>query len=438
MCPLPISRSEPESLEAILPARPDLNRLLEQQVEVGFPPELALDLILNELVVRAVDATRASAAALALVRGGEMVCRAATGLHAPDLGVPLNTRDGLSGACLHTHEPQFCVDTESDLRVDAAIARRLGIRSMLIVPVLDDENLIGVLEVFSSEPAAFSHRELAMLEESAADCARIRQAAAELGKRPPAALKFLSVDPFPSHRETPQLQLPLFDDVARSPSRYEKWTLVLGALVILAAVALSFLVGFRSGWLKSSPPSAQVQTSPSAISHAVQAAAPPVPPAAKATPPIRQADAKSATQPPRARVMDELVVYDHGRVIFRVPTTSQKSGANPVVAASESTRIPRSHGVWLAPEQAERRLRNRVEPQYPTGALAAHSSGDVVLEVLVAEDGSVASIRALSGDALLGAAAADAVRQWRYEPYLQHKQPSAFQTDVSLKFTLPN
>src|ERR1700690_3922741 len=116
---------------------PDLALLLEQHVQAGFPPDLALDLVLNELVVRAADATRASAAALALVRGDEMVCRAATGLHAPDLGIPLNTRDGLSGACVRTRSPQLCNDAESDARVDPAASRRLGIRSMLIVPVFE-------------------------------------------------------------------------------------------------------------------------------------------------------------------------------------------------------------------------------------------------------------------------------------------------------------
>ena len=66
-----------------------------------------------------------------------MVCRAATGHLAPDLGIPLNIRDGLSGACLQTRQPQLSVDTEFDPRVDPAISRRLGIRSILIVPVFD-------------------------------------------------------------------------------------------------------------------------------------------------------------------------------------------------------------------------------------------------------------------------------------------------------------
>src|SRR5271156_2936394 len=157
MFPQPMSR--PEFSPDDSPTDPA--RTLEQHVLAGFPPDLALDLVLNELVVRAAEATRASSAALALARGDDMVCRAATGDLAPDLGVALNTRDGLSGACLQTRQPQLSVDTEFDPRIDPAVSRRLGIRSILVVPVFDcsDKNsdaedrndwnghLTGVLEV---------------------------------------------------------------------------------------------------------------------------------------------------------------------------------------------------------------------------------------------------------------------------------------------------
>jgi TonB family protein len=102
------------------------------------------------------------------------------------------------------------------------------------------------------------------------------------------------------------------------------------------------------------------------------------------------------------------------------------------------TKIIPSQIVWLSPAQAETRLLNRAEPQYPREALAAHRAGDVVLEVQVAEDGSISSIRTLSGDPLLAAAATEAVRNWRYQPYRQHDHPAQFQTDVTLSFSLPN
>src|SRR5271163_54506 len=155
MFPQPMSRPEFRPDDSHL----DLTGVLEQHILAGFPPDLALDLVLNELVVRAAEATLASSAALALLRGNEMVCRAATGHLAPDLGVPLNTRDGLSGACFQTRQPQLSVDTEFDPRVDPVISRTVGIRSILIVPVFDVNDVVfnGILEVFSGSPATFSH-----------------------------------------------------------------------------------------------------------------------------------------------------------------------------------------------------------------------------------------------------------------------------------------
>src|ERR1700693_2791141 len=238
MLPQPMSRSEPSADDFSPLSQPDLARLLEQHVRAGFPPDLALDLVLNELVVRAADATHASAAALALARGDEMVCRAATGQLAPDFAIPLNTRDGLSGACLQTRQPQLSVDTEFDPRVDPAISRRRGIRSILIVPVFDMNNALftGVLEVFSTSPAAFSNFDQKLLEGFAEECARIRQAAIELIQRKSAALVPPNV--VPPKIVAPELMSPEFiasDSVlpgfavanpkpARRPSS-EDWTL---------------------------------------------------------------------------------------------------------------------------------------------------------------------------------------------------------------------
>ena len=307
----------------------DLSRLLEQHLLAGFPSDLALDLILNELVARAAEATRASAAALALARGDEMVCRAATGHLAPDLGVPLNPRDGLSGACLQTRQPQLSVDTELDPRVDPAISRRRGIRSILIVPVFDsnDKNaqFTGVLEVFSTSPAAFSNSDQKLLEGFAEECARIRHAAIELGQhRPVAAVGRPELVPLafiPSE----------FIAASSLPDRrppYEAWTLVLGALAILVIIAVSFLIGSRIGWLRPAASHAQISqpipTEPIKSAEAAESTGTRSEPAApaKSTPTKSKtaAPAKSAAAP----AADELVVYEKGKIIFRMKPDSTK------------------------------------------------------------------------------------------------------------------
>ena len=484
MFPHPMSRSESRPDES----HPDLTRLLEENLLAGFPIDLALDLVFNELVVRAAAATHASAAALALARGDEMVCRAATGHLAPDLGIPLNTRDGLSGACLQTRQPQLSVDTEFDPRVDPAISRRLGIRSILIVPVFDMNNaqFTGVLEVFSTSPAAFSNSDQKLLDGFAEECARIRQAAIELSQRKPVAVAALPelIPPELIAREftPPEFVAPSPQPARRSP--YETWTLVLASLVILATIAVSFLIGYRIGWLRitashtqtSQPTQAETNVPRAQAKSCVGTAGPGCPAEQSSaattaahhanTPSSEKASAKASTHSSPAA--DELVVYEKGKVIFRMKPApakpdrakdrqakpdSTRQDSDPVVEASSTTRITTkklastkiattklasSQSVWLSPAQAETRLLNRTEPQYPTAALASHRAGNVVLEVQVAEDGSVSNIRTLSGDPLLAAAATEAVRNWRYQPYRQHDHPAQFQTDVTLSFNLPN
>jgi TonB family protein len=439
------------------PVYPNLASTLKQHVLDGLSPELALDLALNELVVRAASATNASAAALALARGAEMVCRATTGEHAPDLGVPLSTREGLSGACLRSRQPQLCHDTESDTRVDAAAARRLGVRSILIVPVMDGDDPAGVLEIFSPHPGAFSESHQILLESFARDGARLRRFALELAQsppKPPSALEEVRseietrlaalLDRIPASSEKPEpaephspegeTSLPTLNSFPpqRLRSGADLWVLILGALVIAAAAFLSFLIGSRTGWLRSfSPPPARTAVPNAGVSKAADQANPPTPPAQPAGP-ARAPSAAEQAAPPGG-----LVVYERGKVVFRMKPPPSPAAAGQSAGGSTGAKSAVPGRTWLASDAAEARLLYRLEPQYPADALAAHRSGEVVLEVVVGKDGSVAATRTVSGDPLLAGAASDAVRKWRYEPYRVHGHPAEFQTEVTLRFALP-
>lgn len=455
---------------------PDLTRVLEHHLATAFPPDLAFDLVLNELVVRAADATGASSAALALLRGGEMVWRAATGPHVPGLGVPVNTRDGLVAACVRNRASQLCNDAESDPRVDSTASQNSWFRSMVIVPVFDDKpdevpdlntqpEVVGVLQVFSPTPHAFSEASQSLLEEFAGEASHVCRAAEHLGNQvattAPSDIDLLkSFESTTTNFQEPPAR------VATVAQTYEGWTLALGALVILAAIGVSFLVGSRVGWISSrrpiAPPPAVASVPPVALPSA-----PAQPPAAQSAevPRTKPAKAKakqtaaSSDNPPDAS-SGELIVYEKGKVIFRLksPATANASSSvasgvppppltrdkarsqvgSPVVQASSSKRIAAHAAVWLAPNEAEQRLLSRVDPPYPADAIAAHRSGNVVLEVNVGEDGTVTSVRPLLGDPLLTGAAAAAVRSWRYQPYRSHDQPSSFQTDVTMTFQLSN
>jgi TonB family protein len=168
---------------------------------------------------------------------------------------------------------------------------------------------------------------------------------------------------------------------------------------------------------------------------------------------------------PGARESDELVVYEKGKVVFRMkPSPTQGVGDareaangdaadttnNSVVQAASTEQIAgpantrentsadrRARSIWLSPRDAESRLLQRVEPQYPGEALAAHISGDVVLKVRVSEEGTVSTVSMVTGNPILARAASDAVRKWRYRPYGSQSRLSPFETNVTLSFSMP-
>src|ERR1700674_1628725 len=129
-----------------------------------------LDRALQLLAQRAQTFTRATGAAIALTEGSDMICRASAGPDAPSLGARLTIGSGFSGECVRTGRLLSCEDSETDPVVDRESCRALGIRSMIAVPVRWEDAVIGLLEVFSPEPYAFSSNDSIALERLAGIC----------------------------------------------------------------------------------------------------------------------------------------------------------------------------------------------------------------------------------------------------------------------------
>jgi protein TonB len=81
-------------------------------------------------------------------------------------------------------------------------------------------------------------------------------------------------------------------------------------------------------------------------------------------------------------------------------------------------------------------LIHRVEPLYPPVARQTRIQGTVQLHAVIARDGSIASLEALSGHPLLIRAALDAVRQWRYRATLLGSEPVEVETYITVIFKL--
>ena len=123
-----------------------------------------LDSTLQLLAQRAQTFTRATGAAIALTEGASMICRASSGQDAPGLGARLTTGSGFSGECVRTGQMLRCEDSETDPLVDRESCRALGIRSMIAVPVVWGDAVIGLLEVFSPDAYAFSTNDSVVLK----------------------------------------------------------------------------------------------------------------------------------------------------------------------------------------------------------------------------------------------------------------------------------
>jgi TonB family protein len=108
-------------------------------------------------------------------------------------------------------------------------------------------------------------------------------------------------------------------------------------------------------------------------------------------------------------------------------SAASTSAANLPTNAAESERLTAS----VVPE-----LRQTVDANYPL--LGQHMSvqGSVVLQAVVGVDGSIEDLRVLSGPAILTTAAQQAVRQWRFKPYLQNGQAVETKARITVNFSI--
>lgn len=123
-----------------------------------------LDAALQLLAQRAQYITAASGAAVALREEGGMICRASAGTSAPGLGSHLQTDSGLSGESVRTRQILRCDNANTDSRVNRETCQALGIASVIVMPLVYNEEVIGVFELFSDRISAFEERDVVALQ----------------------------------------------------------------------------------------------------------------------------------------------------------------------------------------------------------------------------------------------------------------------------------
>ena len=253
---------------------------------LGSDLEGALQLVAS----RAQTFTRSAGAAIALSEGreNEMVCRANAGTGAPPLGARLQVGAGFSGECVRTGLLLRCEDAETDLRVDRESCRQLGIRSMAAMPIQLDGRAVGLLEVFSPLPFAFTENDSQVLRRLGD---AIVDALKQAGYTAPKSTSAVTTDWSQSLR-APELADSLEEDegtpsdvsaAERGQARSSRWrvasiaaaaVLLIGALAFWGAPWVGNRIGSRT---TTAAPTQKPATQPAAETKPIPAKSPAAP-----------------------------------------------------------------------------------------------------------------------------------------------------------------
>ncbi len=459
---------------------------------------------LDPMLASITDAARqlagASGAALAMWKDGAMVCRARSGGPAPPLGAQLSAVSGISGECLRTGKMQHCADTENDPLVDADVCRALGVRSIAVLPIQGWRGINGVLEVFSTSPAAFTEQDILLLQQLAALAERAR--ASQPHNASSATRKL------PSVMEKPRSSglLPASDrvgDVVLAFLGARSRPLVLGGIGIVAISLLALVIWL--GWRgpEDAEGKAQAKTPPLGATtinaetiNAVTARRPgkrpldndpiwkanpggePMVPFAGKTSagtPVRFARkvevvSGNKSQAERSHGDRSLLLADAAasaavpHVVANSqsdseigpeagsnsdPRSDETASAEPPSISAGSTNQSALNGVLSAKTALSGpsapvsqgisggQLVHRVAPVYPAEARQFHLEGTVTLAAMVMEDGTVRDVKVVEGSSVLAQSAVDAVKHWRYKPYEVDGKPVKNEIKINIDFKFP-
>jgi protein TonB len=138
-----------------------------------------------------------------------------------------------------------------------------------------------------------------------------------------------------------------------------------------------------------------------------------------------------------------------GRTILAVVTSVVMSGVIglPFAQSQDQTSPPAAKSEAAPHPQLPQRVRvsqgvmqgltlTKVPPHYPEKARKKRIQGIVLLHVLIGKDGNVETAELVSGHPMLAPAAIDAVKQWKYKPYLLNGNPIVVETEIQVNFTL--
>jgi TonB family protein len=428
---------EPDNAEAIFSA-----------LEKFIAGTRNVDVIFGAIAEAAQSLTRCGGVAIAMLRDGVVICLARSGEMAPALGTRLGVDSGISGECLRTGQTLRCDDASKDYRADQEVCRQLRLRSIAALPLREQAQTVGILEAFSSQHSAFAEEQIELLLR----LARLAEAAAFESREEiqPAAGSHQ-----PAQKQSAQPLLPIRGSWATRlqravPSEHRQYYRV-GA-VVAAGLLLFSVVGWRMRRNSASeaPRSAQLPAAQMAAQPAPQTETSEVLSVALPAPKPSPTHSRTESGAPspldivkRASKMEVAPVTAFHDAAPDSPERSNLPAARPATNTSELASLlsaPATLPQFAAPVSqgfSGGVLIRKVQPIYPRQAVPLRLEGPVLLQATVGENGAVRDIKLTSGHPVLARAAMEAVRQWRYRPFLLNGKPIQQQVDISIDFKSP-
>lgn len=204
----------------------------------------------------------------------------------------------------------------------------------------------------------------------------------------------------------------------------------------------------------SQPPSqtAEMSTpSPTEAAPAEGADEKPARPAKNSTKPLAAPTPKNAPAADAVETAAPLVVKSGPEPHVKTPSatpdatapsmigmaTPASDGALTSIVADQPAAKPVLQAMKISQGVAQGLVIKRVPPEYPRNALLMRLEGAVDLEATISKDGDIKNVKVVKGDPQLSRAAVQAVKQWKYKPYLLNGEPVEIQTNITINFNLP-
>ena len=277
------------------------------------------------------------------------------------------------------------------------------------------------------------------------------------------------------HAET-HPSAPVLSTPGQSSSGGQKWIFIAAALVLAAAGGYFASTKIHSG-ASATASNAPVQTAPAqsapaqeitlgASSSAQQATSTSQPQAAPANQNVTQDDASDETGETAKRpgssqksqsasvekpahealvvksstsrlVQSQVEAAPQAIPVIGIASNSGDKALSGIMQAAPTVRTPVLRTVKVSQGVSQGLVIKKISPDYPAQARQLRIEGTVQLEATIAKDGSVSNLKVVGGHPILARAAVEAVKQWKYRPYLLNGQAVEIDTQIAVNFKLP-